>query len=534
MPALLGLPLRWADTAIIVILATTADFCLYGRPGGAGAACVLMAGLIGLLLAQRRTVNFGNWALAILVLLIAAMMTWRHWWLLHALGWASLFALAAKGRRSDWPLLEALWAAVQTAVQAPLRLCGHCCSHESKRGHSEVTPTSIYNQMTTRVIVVPIAVTAVFILIFAAANPVVARLLQTAGTHVQHFFRHIGEYITPGRTALWMLWLACFAALIRPVVKSAAADWLMTLDEGLKADAAGTPHRSNFAAALCTLISVNVLFLAYNGMDSIYLYFKATLPEGITWTDYTHRGCGWLTLGLFASSTVLGVIFWHGMNFHPRARGLKTLSYIWAAQNGVLAVGTMRRIQMYISYSGLTHLRLTGIYGSLLVAAGLGIMVYKVHANRGFIWLVRRYVLALFSALTILALTPNDWVCTTYNVRRIMEHRPRALRPVFLKKLSPEALPPLIPLLDYEREDGDEGRERMVREGIAALLGQHLNQLEAQGQRPWSKRQGSARWALKHLQPDREEIYTTLPRGEWDAALRRIRTDYDLSSPPKS
>ena len=532
VPDLMGLPLRWTDTGIIVVLAAVADFCLYRTPGGSGAACMLMAALAGLVLAQRKSVNRTNWTLAILVLLTAGLMTWRHWWLLHVVGWVSLFALAAKGQRADWPLFEALWASAQAAAQAPLRLCGHLHARRGRR-REEVTPTTIHRQITTRVIVVPVAVCALFILIFAAANPVVSRLFQTIGTSVADFVRHIGEYITAGRAALWLLWLTLFAALIRPAVKCVTADWLLGYSEELKPGAAPPLDHANFATALMTLISVNVLFLAYNGMDSVYLYFRTTLPEGITWTDYTHRGCGWLTFGLVVSTAVIGTIFWHRLNFHPRAKGLKALSYIWTAQNGILAIGSMRRLQMYIDYSGLTHLRITGIYGSLLVAAGLGIMVYKVHANRSFIWLVRRDILAFYTALAILALTPNNWVCATYNTARIMEHKPRALRPVFLKNLSPEALPPLIPLLDYEREDGDAARQKMVREGIAALLGQHLESLEKHESLPWSRKQRSGRWALKHLRKARKKIFATVPPGEWNAAQQRIKRDYDLASPQR-
>jgi len=529
--SMMGLPLRWSDTAIIVVLAAVADFCLYAKAGGSGAACVLLAALGGFLLTRRGAVNRTNWILAMLVLATASLMSWRHWWLLHAVGWLSLFAFTTKAHRPDWSLFEALWATTQTAVQAPLRLAGHFCSRREQRTGEEGAPRVASAGVSARVVLIPLAVCVLFLLIFAAANPVVARMFRTVGTHIEHFVRHIGEYVTPGRAALWILWLTLFAALIRPAVKCLAADWLLAFDEGLKPDDRPAPHDDSFAAALWTLVSVNVLFLAYNGIDSVYLYLKATLPEGITWTDYTHRGCGWLTLGLFVSSTVLGAIFWRGLNFHPRARGLKALSYVWAAQNVVLAVGSMRRLQMYIDYSGLTHLRITGIYGSLLVAAGLGIMVYKVHANRGFIWLLRRYILAFCAAVAILALTPNDWVCAAYNAGKIMEHKRRALRPVFLKKLSPEALPPLIPLLDYERDDGDDARQRMVRKGIAALLGQHLVNLEERESAPWSKQQRSAWWALRHLRPAREKILATLPPDQWDAALRRIRRDYDLASP---
>jgi hypothetical protein len=155
-------------------------------------------------------------------------------------------------------------------------------------------------------------------------------------------------------------------------------------------------------------------------------------------------------------------------------------------------------------------------------------MVYKIHAGRNSIWLIRRYVLAFCIAITILALIPNDLVCTTYNVKKVLEHKPRALRPIFLKELSPEALPPLIKLLDYERDDGDILRRQRVRNGIAAILGQHLTRLERQASKPWSQQQLSAKWALKHLRPAKEKILQTLPPAEWERARKLMVNDPDL------
>jgi len=533
MPTVMGLPVGRLDTVVMVVLAAAADFCLYGRPGGTGSACLLVTALAGLIVARRGTFTRRSCVLAVIVLFTAALTAWRQWWLLHVVGWVSLFAFAVKGRRPEWPLLEALVASGQTVLQAPLRLAGHFRRREKddappNDSRADATPRP---KMRARVVVIPISVTVLFLLIFAAANPVVARLFATLGENIADFFHHIGDYVTVARLSLWLLWLMLFAALIRPAMKSRAAAWLRTYNETLSGDNAAESEHDAFAIAFGTLISVNVLFLAYNAMDSVYLYFKATLPEGITWTDYTHRGCGWLTLGLLISSVVIGVIFRGGLNFHQQARRLKLLSYVWAAQNALLAIGSMRRLQMYIDFSGLTHLRITGIYGSLLVAAGLAIMVYKVRTSRSFIWLVRRYVLAFCVALTVLSLTPNEWLCATYNVKKIAEYKPRALRPVFLKDLSPEALPPLIPLLDYTRDDGDALRQRMVREGVAALLGRHLKQLEADASGPWTQQHGSARWALKRLRAARDRIYATAPPDEWRAARNRILKDYDLSSP---
>jgi hypothetical protein len=317
--------------------------------------------------------------------------------------------------------------------------------------------------------------------------------------------------------------------LIRPVVRAAAVERIQALDVALKPGDDTLKIHTNYQVALATLVCVNVVFLAYNAMDAVYLYLKAALPAGISWTAYTHSGCKWLTFGLFLSTVVLGFIFWGDLNFHPRARQLKRLACAWIALNAVLAVGTLRRISMYIDYSGLTHLLLTGVYGSVLVMAGLAIMAVKVWKHHNAMWLLRRYVAAFAVGLTVLALTPHGYVCARYNVPRILAGKPHAIWPVVLKELPADALQPVIALLDYRREDGDAAKEKLVREGIAAILGQHLERLEREQGRPWTQWQASHWWALQHLRTVRDRIEATVPRDTWSSAHRRLKSDYDLS-----
>jgi hypothetical protein len=337
------------------------------------------------------------------------------------------------------------------------------------------------------------------------------------GTKLAEFIRNITEILKPLRMSLWVFWLLLFAALMRPKVRLTLIEWLRGRKEKLEAAKLAALKPDDPAVALWVLISVNVVFLAYNALDAAYLYFKATLPEGIGWTEYTHRGCAWLTLALFVSTCVIGFIFRGSLNFHASTDRLRKLAYTWSAQNAILGVGTFRRIQMYIDYSGLTHLRLTGIYGTILVCVGLVIMVVKIRDTRNFLWMIRMDVAAFLAAVTLLALTPMDRICSCYNVPRVLGGKREAIRPIFLKDLTPEALPALIPLLDYEHER-DPKQTRIVREGTAALLGQHLRELDAAKDGPWTRWQGAGAWARKHLDPLRGRLEKVVPEELRDEA----------------
>jgi len=304
------------------------------------------------------------------------------------------------------------------------------------------------------------------------------------------------------------------AALVRPLAKLQLIDQLASWSQNLRPVAEEKAEAGDgFAVSRATFISVNILFLLYNILDGHHLYLDGSLPEGISWTQYTHSGCAWLTGALLLSAVVIGIAFQGGLNFHPRARLLRKLAFLWAAQNVILAASALVRIVMYVDFSGLTHLRVTGIYGVALVISGLGLMVWKLAQRRSFLWLVRMDLRAFLVALTLLAITPLDVVCTQFNVSRVLavtdsdpedaERRRRALRPLCLKNLSPAAIPHLARLLDYAPA-GDPQAE-IVRHGIAAIISQDLAQLPKSAP-AWTRWQLSSSLAAAHSLAERPEL----------------------------
>lgn len=524
---LLGLPLSFMDTAVLVLLTLLADICLYGAGGGLGGASLLVAVFSGLLILKRQMTGLQALVGIPLVVATSGMLVWHAWWLTVLVAVVTIPVMAVRLWRPEWSFLESLWASCGTLLNAPMRLYGHLVAHRQRTSNTD------RKGIPGKVVAIPLAVSFVFLIIFNAANPVVSEVFSRVGNRIFEWLSHLGDYLNFTRLIFWIGSALVLAALIRPLIRSTAIDQLMSLDLNLAPRDIVETDKANFQTAFVTLICVNLVFLGYNAMDSVYLYFKATLPAGIYWSAYTHQGCGWLTLALLVSSVVLGAIFRDQQNFHPRSRQLKLLAYIWIAQNAVLAVGTLRRIWMYIDFSGLTHLLLTGIYGALLVIAGIVIMAIKVKDNRNAVWLLRRYVAAFAVGVTLLALTPQGVICARYNVARVLEHKPHSMWPLVLKELQPDALPYLIPLLDYTAPDGNKAREKLVREGVAAILGMKLAKLERdQTDHSWTQWQASSWWALKHLLPLKERLRSRVDPAQWVAASRRLRADYDLTGDP--
>ena len=128
------------------------------------------------------------------------------------------------------------------------------------------------------------------------------------------------------------------------------------------------------------------------------------------------------------------------------------------------------------------------------------------------------FLAAFWIAGLVLALTPSDYVCVTYNVPRVLAGRREILRPLTHKYLSPEGLPPLIPLLDFESDDPKV--QQVVRKGIAALLGLHLQALREHTVTKWTAWQNCAEWARNRLEAVADKIHATCPPGEWQSTRK--------------
>jgi hypothetical protein len=88
--------------------------------------------------------------------------------------------------------------------------------------------------------------------------------------------------------------------------------------------------------------------------------------------------------------------------------------------NLLLAVSVYHRLWIYIDFNGMTRMRMVGFFGISCVVAGLLLCAYKIHSRQSFRWLIESQAWALAVTLYIFSITPTDWICHQYNVRRIL------------------------------------------------------------------------------------------------------------------
>jgi hypothetical protein len=493
-PRDLTVPVRAAEMGALVALCILAEIALWGGAAGAGEACLFVAApAIVALGARERIASKRLAAIAVLLAVVAARSVWQSSFGTVLAGSALLVAFAV-ALRSDRPYVAEL---VVSAVCSIAAAFGRSITFA--KGGAELAAPARLAGFRWVTVLVPAVVLALFGLVFVAANPLVERWAALVSAAIFD----AAWLPSPAHAIFWFACAIGSVALLRPVCRRLG--WTDRLGPGHELADDGLPPTSTaIATSRNVLVGVNALFFAYNAVDAVYLWAGAP-PPGIGFKTYAHRGALWLTVALALSTLVLGVVFRGSISFDARARPLRLLGYAWAAQNFALAAGTFRRIGIYVTDSGLTRLRIVGIYGSALVAIGLALIVVKLARRKTATWLIRGQLDAFAIAVVLFLVTPVHAIATRFNVARIGEGQYRPLVHFFAQSTSPEGIVAVVPLLDHP--------DPVIRDGAAGLLADWADRVEADEQHVtrWAEWEGSRRAASRVFAAARPKIDRLVP-----------------------
>lgn len=373
------------------------------------------------------------------------------------LGFALLGAFAISLRRSAGvPALLA--SAARTLLVIPRRFAG------ARAGVRKVLAAMPLGQVNLLPVAVPVVLGAVFLGIFAAANPLVASACQTV-------FEALGRFGFPsvGRVMMWTMTLLLGFALVRPSVA------LRTRVD----QAERTSEASTMALQLArnTMLTMNVVFVAYLVVEALHLGGAGMADASVTDNQrLAHEGVFWLTVALATLSGVVGVLFRGALAHDPRAELARRGGYVWVGLGLVLALATYTRIGMHIARSGLSDFRIFGMFGTSLVVVGMVLVAHKLRRRRTLGWLVRRQLDAFALALALYAVVPTHFIGAQVNVMRIEQGEHAPLLHVRDQARQPESVAVLLPLLDHP--------DPTVRLGVAAALERAHDDLAYEVNRP--------------------------------------------------
>ena len=444
------MPARPREIFAALALVVAADVALWrgkdAAVGGFGAALFFVAvPALVLVAARARRITLRLGAMVAMLLAVSARCAFAPGIGTLLLGFLGVFALAITMRNRSTFLTDVAASFGSTFVTIPQRLVAVASGVRRHFLTTREGPRSVSH------VLIPAALVSTFVAIFALANPLVARWLGG--------MTRVLSIPTPGRIVTWAFMLFGAVLLVRPAIRRSSASE--------DADTTEPTTRGALIVARNALIPLNVVFFVYNALDATYLWAGAP-PPGVSERQYAHEGAAWLTLALALLTAVVGVMFRGSLAHDARARMSRLLAFGWLAQGLVLALGTFRRLAIHITTSGLSNIRILGMFGTGVVALGLVLVGVKLVKRYSFVWLLRRQLDSLALAVLGFAFLPTHLISAPVNVTRVMAHEYQALVNIEEQASEVESAAALLPLLDHDDE--------RIRRGVAALL---LNERDA-------------------------------------------------------
>ena len=274
---------------------------------------------------------------------------------------------------------------------------------------------------------------AVFLALFASANPVIGDALYNIGAP-----RLDDESI--GRFLFWVAILTMVWATLRP----------RRIELPAIAPAGGAPLTLpgvSTGSVLLALITFNILFALQNGLDIAFLWSGAPLPAGVTLADYAHRGA----YPLIATALLAGLFVLVALrpgSATAAVPAIRRLVVLWIAQNVFLVASSILRTIDYIEAYSLTGLRIAALIWMALVALGLMLIVWRMLRGRSAGWLIDANVAAALAVLGGSTMIDLGATAAAWNVRHAREvgGKGAALDLCYLDGLGSSALTSLVTL----------------------------------------------------------------------------------------
>jgi len=274
---------------------------------------------------------------------------------------------------------------------------------------------------------------AVFLALFASANPVIGDVVASIGA--PRF-----DVETVVRVLFWGVIFTFVWSTLRPRrLTLPFPDSQPDLDLTLPGISTGSVTLS--------LVTFNALFAIENGLDLVFLWSGAPLPKGVTLANYAHQGA----YPLIATALLAGLFVLVALrpgSATAKVPLIRRLVVAWVAQNIFLVASSMLRTLDYIAAYSLTVLRIAALIWMALVAVGLVLIVWRMLRNKSGAWLINANAIAAGLVLFACTIVDLGAVAATWNVRHAREAggAGQPLDLCYLNQLDSSALTALVEL----------------------------------------------------------------------------------------
>ncbi|MCX8997920.1 DUF4173 domain-containing protein [Rhizobiaceae bacterium BDR2-2] len=287
-----------------------------------------------------------------------------------------------------------------------------------------------------RIWIAPLALAGVFLLLFAIANPLIEKTIETTLARLVR----LPQALDAQRIGFWLAVGLFVHVLLRPRLLRAPA----RRNESAGGDRAGGDSLFGTAFLIRTLVLLNAVFAVQTGLDLTYLWGGARLPDGMSHAQYAHRGAYPLVVtALLAAALILAAMRPDGPG--SRSPRVRRLVYLWIAQNALLCFSAMLRLDLYVETYSLTGLRLAAGLWMGLVATCLLLILLRIVLRRSNEWLVATGCASLAVVVFLGALGDAPGFIARFNVAhsRELSGQGRLLDLHYLSRLGASAIPAL-------------------------------------------------------------------------------------------
>jgi hypothetical protein len=325
---------------------------------------------------------------------------------------------------------------------------------------------------------IPVLLSAVFVGLFAVANPIIEKWLHSAGDSIGRVFNDFFTHVTIDRVGIWLLLGLSAWALLRGRARwKSSRNGVPESQSQTQMAKVALPKFDLPAQLVRCLILFNIIFAVQMAIDlAMVLSNGAMLPEGMTYSTYARRGAYPLVATALLAAAFVLITFPSGRDSEAAAQNSHTmrwarrLVFLWIAQNVILTLSAGFRLEMYVGAFSLTRLRVAAAIWMLLVAIGLITVIWRIARHRTNTWLVRVNTVVLLLVLYFCCFVNFDSIIAWYDVKRCKEvggpgpHLDRR----YLRSLGPEAIEPFAWLA-----------QRMDDQALAASLRSDIDDLRA-------------------------------------------------------
>lgn len=323
--------------------------------------------------------------------------------------------------------------------------------------------------------IVPLVFAGIFVLLFAAANP----LIESTLTAIQPL-----SLLEPWRVILWGFAIVFAWPFLNPRLMAPLTVPEMQGPHLPKAESILFGR----GAILRALVVFNAIFAVQTGLDLVYLWGGTTLPDGMSYAEYAHRGAYPLVVtALLAAVFVLAAMRPGGSA--GQSPLIRRLVYLFVAQNVLLVVSSLWRLNLYVEVYSLTEFRVAAGIWMGLVAIGLVLIVVRIALNRSSGWLIASNLASLGMTLYICAYVDFPSVIARYNVEHSHELTGQGapLDVHYLASLGPSVISAFDLFLERAqgRDDLDLARVHMTRVELANGFGGRSRDWQSWTFRDW-------------------------------------------------